>query len=136
VFKALSKMEIFLLKLLNYFFFTFHSLLVLFNLFGWIFPKTRKLHFFSLVITLFSWVVLGLWKGFGYCFLTDWHYDVLRKLGETGMPNSYIAFLIKTFSGWMPDENLVESLTLAFTLVALICSIWVNFIRSRSTSKK
>ena len=128
-------MEIFLLKLLNYFFFTFHSLLVLFNLFGWIFPKTRKLHFFSLVITLFSWVVLGFWKGFGYCFLTDWHYDVLRKMGETGMPNSYIAFLIKTFSGWMPDENLVEILTLVLTLVALICSIWVNFIKSRSTQK-
>jgi len=52
------------------------------------------------------------------------------------MPNSYIAFLIKTFSGWMPDENLVETLTLAFTLVALICSIWVNFIISGSTSKK
>jgi hypothetical protein len=127
-------MEIFLLKLLNYFFFTFHSLLVLFNLFGWIFPKTRKLHFLSLVITLFSWVVLGFWKGFGYCFLTDWHYDILRKLGETGMPNSYIAFLIKSFSGWMPEEHLVEILTLILTLVALICSIWVNFITS--TSKK
>src|SRR5660397_111289 len=84
---------------------------------------------------LFSWVVLGCWKGFGYCFLTDWHYDVLRKLGKTGMPNSYIAFLIKTFSGWMPDENLVEILTLALTLVALSCTIWVNFIPSRSTSK-
>jgi hypothetical protein len=52
------------------------------------------------------------------------------------MPNSYIAFLIKTFSGWMPDENLVEILTLVLTLVALICSIWVNFIISGSTSKK
>jgi hypothetical protein len=51
------------------------------------------------------------------------------------MPNSYIAFLIKTFSGWMPDKNLVEILTLVLTLVALICSIWVNFIKSRSTQK-
>jgi hypothetical protein len=32
----------------------------------------------------------------------------------------------------MPDENLVEILTLALTLVALTCSIWVNFIKSRS----
>ena len=131
VFKAPSKMEIFLLKFVNYFFFTFHSLLVLFNLFGWIYPKTRKLHFFSLIITLFSWVVLGIWKGFGYCFLTDWHYEVLRKLGETGMPNSYIAFLIETFSGWLQNVNLVENLTLILTLVALICSIWVNFFLSK-----
>ncbi|MFN4761760.1 DUF2784 domain-containing protein [Gillisia sp. Q332] len=129
-------MDIFLLKFLNYFFFVFHSLLVLFNLFGWIFPKTRKLHFFSLIITLFSWVVLGFWKGFGYCFLTDWHYEVLRKLGETGMPNSYIAFLVESFSGWLPNENLVENLTLILTLVALVCSICVNFFLSGSTSKE
>ncbi len=129
-------MDIFLLKFLNYFFFVFHSLFVLFNLFGWIFTKTRKLHFFSLIITLFSWVVLGFWKGFGYCFLTDWHYEVLRKLGETGMPNSYIAFLVESFSGSLPNENLVENLTLIFTLVALVCSIWVNFFLSRSTSKE
>ena len=123
------------LHLLNYFFFIFHTALVLFNLFGWIFPCARKLHLFTLAATLFSWIILGIWKGFGYCFLTDWHYDVLRKLGKTDLPNSYISFLVETFSGWRPDAELVEILTLVFTLVALVCSVWVN-IRNRKKKRE
>jgi hypothetical protein len=117
----------FWLKFLNYFFFAFHTVLILFNLFGWLFRKTRKLHLAVLLITVFSWTVLGIWKGFGYCFLTDWHYDVLRELGETGMPNSYIAFLVETFSGWRPKAELANTVTLVVTAVVLVCSIWVNF---------
>ncbi len=123
------------LHFLNYFFFIFHTVLIFFNLFGWLFKKTRKLHLFTLLATLFSWIVLGFSKGFGYCFLTDWHYEVLRKLGKTDMPNSYIAFLVENFTGWLPDADLVEILTLVFTLIALICSVWVNF-RDRKKNKE
>lgn len=124
-------MDSFLLHFLNYFFYAFHTALIVFNLFGWLFPKTGRLHFYSLIITLFSWIVLGIWKGFGYCFLTDWHYQVLRTLGETGMPSSYIAFLVEKFTGWLPDADLVNTWTLILTAVALICSVWVNFFRGR-----
>ncbi|WGF93043.1 DUF2784 family protein [Aequorivita marisscotiae] len=122
-------MENFWLQFGNWFFIVFHSGLIVFNLFGWIFRKTRKLHFFTLALTLFSWLVLGIWNGFGYCFLTDWHYDILRNLGKTNLPNSYISFLVETFSGWRPDAQLVEILTLVFTLLALVFSLWVNFKR-------
>lgn len=124
-------MNNFWLEVLNYFLFVFHTVLIVFNVFGWIFVKTRKLHFYVLLVTLFSWFVLGIWHGFGYCFLTDWHYEVLRKLGETGMPNSYIAFLIEKFSGWHPNAELVNILTLVITLMALLASIWVNFFRKK-----
>lgn len=119
-------MENLLLPFLNVFFFIFHTVLILFNLFGWIFPRTRKLHLFTLGATLFSWIILGIWKGFGYCFLTDWHYEVLRKLGKTDLPNSYIAFLVMTVSGWIPDADLVEIFTVILTFLALVCSVWVN----------
>ncbi|MEM0518165.1 DUF2784 family protein [Aequorivita flava] len=122
-------MENFWLQFGNWFFIVFHSGLIVFNLFGWIFRRTRKLHFFTLALTLFSWLVLGIWNGFGYCFLTDWHYDILRKLGENNLPNSYISFLVELFSGWQPDAQLVEILTLAFTFLALVFSLWVNFKR-------
>ena len=128
-------MENFWLHLVNWFFIVFHTVLIIFNLFGWIFRNTRKLHLFTLAVTLFSWVVLGIWNGFGYCFLTDWHYDILRQLGKTNLPNSYISFLVETFSGWRPDAELVEILTLAFTLLALLCSLWVNFrVKRKSTN--
>ena len=114
----------------NYFFYIFHSVLILFNLFGWLHRRTRKLNLITLSITFASWLIVGFWKGFGYCFLTDWHYSVLRKLGEDQMPSSYIAFLVQKLTGWLPKATMVDSLTLGLAVIALMCSIGVNF-RSR-----
>jgi hypothetical protein len=125
-------MNNFWLEVLNYFFFVFHTVLIVFNVFGWLFVKTRKLHLYVLLITLFSWFVLGIWYGFGYCFLTDWHYEVLRKLGETQMPQSYIAFLIQKLTGWLPEAQLVNISTVVITMLALIASVWVNFFRKKN----
>ena len=54
----------------------FHLTLTLFNLTGWILKKTRKLHLVVLMVTAASWFVLGIWYGWGYCPLTDWHWQV------------------------------------------------------------
>lgn len=122
-------MDELLFQLLNIFFFFFHTALIVFNLFGWLFNKTRRLHLYSMLLLMFSWVVLGFWKGFGYCFLTDWHYQVLWSLGERDLPNSYIAFLVEQLSGWRPDAGLVNILTLVFAVMAMVGSVWVNMKR-------
>jgi hypothetical protein len=119
-------MSPFLLYALHYFFLVFHTVLILFNLFGWLHPKTKKWHLLSLFVTLFSWIILGIWKGFGYCFLTDWHYQVLYQMGERNLPYSYISYLVHTLSGWMPPVVLVDTLTLVFTIAAFVCSLWMN----------
>ena len=121
------------LHIANYFFYIFHTILILFNLFGWLHPRIRKLNLVTLLVTFSSWFILGIWKGLGYCFLTDWHYEVLRTLGETGMPSSYIAFLLQKITGWLVGDQLVNSLTLGLALLALACSLWVN-LRPRTKS--
>ncbi|MEO5906489.1 MAG: DUF2784 family protein, partial [Saprospiraceae bacterium] len=63
-------------ELLDYFFFFFHTSLILFNCFGWIFPKLRRWNLITLLLTAFSWFVLGIWFGLGYCVCTDWHWAV------------------------------------------------------------
>ena len=98
------------------------------------FAHTRRLHLYSVLLVLFSWIVLGFWKGFGYCFLTDWHYQVLRKMGERDLPHSYIAYLVRTLSGWLPDALLVDIVTAGCTALALAASIYLNFIRRRRRS--
>jgi hypothetical protein len=115
------------LHITNYFFFAFHTVLILFNLFGWLYPKLRKLNMISLLVTFGSWFLLGIWKGWGYCFLTDWHYQVLRALGERDIPSSYIAFLVKKLTGWTPSSELVDPFTVGLALLALLCSLYVNF---------
>ena len=114
------------LHLANYFFYVFHTALIFFNLFGWLPKKTRKLNLITLLATFGSWALLGFWKGWGYCFLTDWHYNILRQLGERDLPNSYIAFLTETMTGWMPETGLVNDLTLGLAILALLCSLWAN----------
>ena len=114
------------LHLANYFFYVFHTVLILFNLFGWLFQKTRKLNLITLLLTFISWFLLGIWKGWGYCFLTDWHYSVLRQLGEHELPSSYIAFLVKKSTGWLPGSELVNTLTLWIAVIALGSSLYVN----------
>lgn len=82
---------------LHYFFMFFHAALVIFNISGWAFRKTKRLNLLTLSLTAFSWVILGFRYGFGYCPLTDWHYDVLEQLGHENLPDSYIKFLTTAF---------------------------------------
>ncbi len=122
-------------QFLNYFFFIFHTLLTLFNLFGWIFPATRKWNLLTLLLTAFSWFVLGIWYGWGYCLCTDWHYDVREKLGHPDQQGSYIRFLLLKLTGIDFNEQLVENATLIGFIISLIMSIWLN-IRDKKTKYK
>ena len=111
---------------LNKFFFVFHTLIIFFNLFGWLWKKTRKLNLISLLLTAFSWFALGICYGFGYCFCTDWHYQVRMNLGYYDMPPSYTKFLADSLTGLDINAALVDALTLIFFLLALFASIYTN----------
>lgn len=112
--------------LLDIFFIIFHTALILFNLFGWIWKRTRRLNLITLGLTMASWFGLGIWYGWGYCPCTDWHWQVRRRLGDTDLPSSYITFLLEQYTGWAPAPNIVEVGTLIVFLIAVICSIYVN----------
>lgn len=120
-----------MLKLLDFFFIAFHSALILFNLFGWISKKTRKLNFITLLLTGASWFILGIFYGIGYCPLTDWHFRILERLGERDLPLSYIAYLLTRFTGIHFNEDLIDRITLWFFLTALLISFFMNFLYPR-----
>lgn len=117
-------------QLLNIFFFVFHTLLTLFNITGWLFRATRKWNLITLLLTAFSWFVLGIWYGWGYCLCTDWHWQVREQLGYHDQQNSYIHFLLLKLTGINFNENLVNNATLIIFLLSLTLSIWLN-IRDR-----
>lgn len=121
----------FLLYLGDYFFLVFHTGLILFNLFAWLYKPLLKWHFFTIVITFASWGILGIWYGLGYCPLTDWHFDILRKLGAQDLPNSYISYLLQRIFSLSLAVDLVDALTLSFALAALIVSVYLNFYKKK-----
>ncbi len=107
-------------------FFVFHSLFILSNLLGWIWKKTRKMNLILLLLTAFSWFILGIWYGIGFCPCTEWHYQVRWKLGYTDMPYSYIKFILDSLTGLDFNAKLIDTFTLAFFLIALTASIFTN----------
>jgi hypothetical protein len=115
-----------MMKFLDIFFTVFHTCLVLFNLFGWIWKLTRRLNLLLLLLTAGSWVILGIFYGFGYCPLTDWHFNILEKLGHTNLPDSYLSFLFTRLTGLAIDQSLVDTLTLWGLIIALLISLYLN----------
>jgi hypothetical protein len=122
-------------QFLNIFFFVFHVALILFNVFAWLFKPLRRIHLFTAGLTLFSWVVLGIFYGFGYCFLTDWHWDVREKLGYTNESNSYIHFLVTRLAGISVSEESVDILTVGIFGVAVVGSVILNIRDYRRTRR-
>ena len=95
-------------EFLNIFFFVFHTLLMLFNCFGWAWKKTRRWNLFTLLLTAASWFILGIWYGWGYCFCTDWHWDVREKMGLHDQSASYVHFLLLKLTGINFQKDLVD----------------------------
>ena len=113
--------------LLDIFFVIFHTSLIFFNLFGWLWKRTRKLNLVILSLTGASWLFLGLIVGtLGYCPLTDWHFRILEKLGKTNIPSSYIKYLADRLTGLDFNASLVDNVTLYAFIVALVFSVFFN----------
>jgi len=126
------------LQFLNYFFFVFHTSLIFFNTFGWIFKRTRKWNLVTLLGTAFSWFILGIWYGWGYCFCTDWHWDIREKLGYIDTSDSYIHFLVLKLTGINFPPRLVDNVTVLVFFTTLALSITVNcldYIKRRKIKK-
>ena len=115
------------LQFADYFFVAFHTALILFNLFGWIWKPLRKAHLIVIILTFASWGILGIWYGWGYCPLTDWHWGILYRLGHNQLPNSYISYLLQRMLDWHLQAMTVDIMTLGLALAALGASVKVNF---------
>lgn len=115
---------------LDVFFVVFHSGLVLFNVIGWIWRRTRQIHLVTISLTIISWFGLGIFFGWGYCPSTDWHWDVKRRLGETDLPASYIKYYLDRLTGLAWDPALVNLIVVAVAFGAFAISIYLN-VRDR-----
>ncbi len=113
-------------RLLDILFVVFHTLLVGFNMLGWAWRRTRRLHLITISATLLSWFGLGVAYGWGYCPLTDWHWDVKRALGETGLPASWMKYYLDLVTGLDWSAALVDGLVIGSALAALMLSVVLN----------
>ena len=115
------------LRILDIFFVIFHTSLTLFNMFGWIWKRTRMANLITLALTGGSWLFLGMIVGVpGYCPLTDWHFNILYKLGRTDLPTSYIKYLVDRMTGLNVNQTMVDNVTLYGFIAALALSLFLT----------
>ncbi|HEY3780956.1 MAG TPA: DUF2784 family protein [Fimbriimonadaceae bacterium] len=110
----------------NVFFFIFHTVLIFFNVFGWLWKPTRKWNLATLLLTAVSWGIMGIWKGAGYCICTDWHWQIRRAMGIRDNADSYLVLLVQKISGWNPPISLVNNVALAVFVISLVGSVYTN----------
>jgi len=124
-----------LYHLLDYFFIGFHFIFIVFNLFGWAWKRSRKVNLILLLATAFSWFGLGLFYGIGFCPLTEWHWQVIAKLGTRPEESSYLQMLVRRITGIRLNAVLVDTVTLYCFFAALLVSAAVN-IRDWARKRK
>ena len=123
--------------ILDYFFLVFHFALILFVLFGWIWKRLRVYNLILILLVFASWTLLGIWYGFGYCPFTDWHWQVLRELGQTGLPSSYVSYLFQRILNLELSQTFVDWLTGGLAVLAFVLSLIFNvrdFLRRKKSS--
>lgn len=99
-----------ILNFLNMIFHGLHLLVIIVNVFFVFIPPLRKIHFIIINITALSWASGGFFGSFGYCFLTDYHWHIKEKLGETTLPPDYISYLLINFMGIHLSYTVVQAL--------------------------
>jgi hypothetical protein len=110
-----------LLFILDVFLTLTHIVVTAFNVTGWIWRPLRRLHRWCVALTAVSWLIIGSAIGtLGYCFLTDWHWQVKRLRGETDLPHSFISYLFAHIGIHSPPLAVDIAVAAVFAAVCLI----------------
>ena len=110
-------------------FVVFHTALITLIMLGWASRRTQRLHLVAVCATLLSWFGLGVVYGWGYCPLTEWHWQIKRTLGETALPASWIKYYLDRITGIDWSATVVDTLVVGSALAALVLSIALNWRR-------
>jgi len=109
-----------------------HTAVVLASLSLWAFRTTRRWHLVLVLLTAGSWLGLGFWYGLGYCFLTDWHWQIKAARGAAELPHSFVQYLVYAASGDAFSPAAIDKLTGATFATVFVLSVALNLRDARS----
>ncbi len=123
-----------MLPFLNIMFDILHILLVIFIVSGWFFPDLRKMHLVVVLLTGCSWIIFG--NELNNCILTEWHFNILRKMGIINLPDTYTQYALKRITGLMIPKSTALLITRICWLLSLLLSItWLKIESLRNKEK-
>lgn len=101
----------------------FHISLVSFILIGWIFPGIRKTHLAIVALTGISWMIFSSVNVYGDCIITEWHWQILSRLGKTDLPETYTQYLFERITGILVMKGTALTITRMVWLFIFILSL-------------
>ncbi len=119
-------------------FFIVHTLLIGFNMFGWIWRRTRFWHLISMGLTTFSWFGMGAFYGWGYCLCTDWHMEIREKLGYADTETSYVQLIAEHGCGLSMSRSTSDIIAISVYLAVVLAMaiVWTRDLRRRFKSRQ
>jgi hypothetical protein len=102
-----------------------HLLVISAFLLLWIWPSTRKLHLMLVCAVAVSWFGIGFWKGWGYCFITDWHWRIKHALGVRDASGSFIHYLVQA-AGIPASPQLTDRVVAVVFSIVVLLSLALN----------
>ena len=103
-----------------------HLFIIIFSVIGWMIPALRPYHLLLCLMIASSWFVLGANKGWGYCLVTDWQWNLMRRMGRTDLPSSYMPLLYRSITGHEGDDKRIELVTRSVFSCSFLASLVVN----------
>lgn len=113
-----------LLMIANVMLHAVHAIIFSVNLAGWAWVRTRLLGFYSLLLTFFSWFVMGVVYGYGYCPLTALHWHVKKLMGEGDLSESYAAYVVQHYLPLHVSAPMVDGWLYGASMIAFCASIY------------
>lgn len=106
-----------------------HIAVIVVNLTFWMWRRTRWVQVVVIHLTAISWLIMGWAVGMlGYCWCTDIHWQIKHRLGEVGLPNSFIVYLFHKYTPWQVSAQTADTMALAGFVVALLASYVTLFL--------
>lgn len=125
-----------MLAALDYALAAIHVAFILSFLLLWIPRSTSRVHGYVVLVTALSWFGVGLFKGFGYCVLTDLEWHVKRARGIRHIPGSFLKYAGDFITGKDLSPavvNTVAATTFLFGCAVALFRLWQRG-RERSSS--
>lgn len=105
-----------------------HLAIIAFCIGGWLPVELRPLHLALIILIALSWFGLGSCYGFGFCWLTDMHWRVKRRLGEISLPNSYIKYILDRLGGRTFEARSIDRGAQLVFFIAAGISLYLNLL--------
>ena len=104
-----------------------HIFVAGFCVIGWVHPDTRLYNLVLVILIALSWFGLGIFRGLGYCLVTDVQWWIKQKLGEKLTTDSFIKYELDNLAGCNLNEERVNLLTQICFYFSAAASLYTNF---------